>query len=237
MTMPLPPGCPPEFDVDTAGAAPVNDAATLNRLHDLLMMRDTLVQVARKAYEVQTKAEEKVQGAQRQTRKMLQTTVGIIDELRRLVADAQRILAQPGEGGVPRGESAPPAQPKPAIAGGGGWFGWLVPWSRGTAPAPKETAPARPSASPAGAGDWLGAFDRLLAFAMNKLEDLKIHHVPLLDQDLKTLAFEGQPVKGWVAIKNQAQDGRLIVKREIRGLWVSGQGKAMEPVLKGEVLV
>jgi hypothetical protein len=243
MSTSLPPDCPPEFDVDTSGGAPLDDKATLNRLHDLLQMRDILTQFARKAYDAQTRADEKVQTQQRQTRKVLQTMVLVIDELRRLVEDARRNqplqetmadAEEPESSGPRPGEksTAEASSCEPSLAGPRPWW-WPFGGGRSSEPsaAPSREGPAN------GTNEWLNAFCRLLGLALNKLESLEIHHVPLLGQDLKTLTYEGQSVKSWVSIKNRAEDGQLVVKEEIRGLWVSRHANQVTPVLNGEVLV
>jgi hypothetical protein len=84
---------------------------------------------------------------------------------------------------------------------------------------------------------WLGAFDKLVAHATARLEALDVHRVPLLGEDLRGLAFEGQPVKGWVSVLNRPDGEPPVIREESQGLWVLRQGGQLLLVQRGEAKV
>jgi hypothetical protein len=221
----------PEFAVNTSEAACADENSVLDRLEYLLTLREMLTSEARKAYEAQSHADETVQTAQKQARKILVVVVDIIDDLKRLIGDAQRNLSRP----APSTEDTKLLVAKPLPKESSWWQGaisWFT-WSKPEVDPIPETPPA-PVKDPN--REWLETFGRLQSKALNELEKCKIHNVPLLGEDLKTLAFAGNLVKNWVAIKNRPLDGQLVVKEEIRGLWVH-HGKNVELIQRGEVTV
>ncbi len=351
---------PDEFQVDTSAARPLNAAEALNHLQDIWGMQALLRRVSRTAYELKCKAEDQNDAEQKKTREVIKTTVTVIDELRRLVEDARRNLAEleapaaAPEPTVPATPApltdapavvatvvVPPADPAavavaPAVAAlnppvaedpnTGGFWGWIGALLRPQAsqvpteaippqiqtPAeeaasrtdlksvpqettdlksvpqegrtdlksvpqettdlksvpqegrtdlksvPQETTDLKsvpqegrtdlksvpqddsppPLTAAQVAREWFDAFGRLVTWAIRELESRDVYHVPLIGEDLRTAKLEdGQAIKRWVAVKNQATDGRLVVAKEIRGLWVARWGGKLIPVQNGEVLV
>ncbi|OHB83162.1 MAG: hypothetical protein A2V98_05755 [Planctomycetes bacterium RBG_16_64_12] len=213
-------GHPQEFEVDTSGARPLDPADGSIHLEQLLGFRDWLTRRERELSQQKRDADESHQTQRGQSLKIAATAVGIVDELRLLLADARRNLAERKPGSQTEQELKEPEKTtrRPGLLG-------------------RLFARRQSDTPPSGSAPWLLTFERLAATAINQLESQRIFHVPLRGQDLRDLSFRGQQVKRWVAVKNRPRQDKLVVTKEMRGLWVGELEGRLVPIQRGEVMV
>jgi hypothetical protein len=198
-----------EFVIDTNGKKPLSPRQAVLQCEELLSLRGRLESLERQAFEYEVRQEESQRAAHRRWLKTLQTAVAIVDELRRLVDDTRRNL--------------PTASPRPAPAA------WRLRFRR--KPAPEKPADDL-------ANTWLEAIARHSAAAIQRLYDHDVFNIELLGEDLRELEFEGHDVQRWVGVKNRpTTEGKLVVRKEIQGLWVGRIEGQLVPIQRGEVVV
>lgn len=197
----------PELAVDTTDGKPLGEHDNRNQLEELLGLREWLTRLHREVYQMDNAIEELKNEKRKDFLNLAGTTAGIVDELRRLLNDASRSLAVPFDGGP---------QAKRSM---------FAIFRRGR----KESNDR--------AVEWLKAMQRSVAAATTSLESAGIHHIELMDIDMRDLEYEGQPLKAWVSAKNKPSGTALVVKEELQGLWVTTLEDQLIPAQRGEVLL
>ncbi len=205
------------FAVDTSHAPTQQMCNTPDHLDDLLRMCEMYTSCKRELHELEMEAEASQQKHQRKARGVADTAVAIVDELRLLVRDARA--------GLERAATNEVSAEQPS-----NWLKRTISWGK----------PDSPVARPDGADawqDWLTAFERSVRSAIDRLDQIGMHHVPLIGQDVRVLKYNGRSMKRWISVKNPPSGEKLLVVKEMSGLWVENQGGDVALVQRGEVMV
>ena len=210
---------PDVFEIDTNVAEPVDKHDVPELMQQLWSLQASLTAHARQEFETVNRLEESEQTLKKEIRGIRKTVASIADELRNVMAAAEKVLAVDGD---TTSVGSPPSDSETQSRG------WLGRWFSGS-----HAKPPPPVMPP----EWFDAFVRLWRLFCSRLEQAEIHYVPLLGRDLRDVTFDGQGVHRWVSVKNKPKNDQLIVNTEIQGLWIYRDGKRLEPIQRGEVTV